>query len=342
MKKYSLSHLASLLKAELVLRDTDLEVVGVAPFEKAKREHITFLSSAKYQKFLSQVQAGAVLITAEFAKDCPVNTLIVKDPYVAFAKVAALFDEKSALVPGVHATALIDRDVVVPSSCSIGPYVVIKKGVRLGESVSIASHCVIDEDCVVGDQTELKAHVTLYSKVRLGKRCIIHSGVVLGSDGFGLANDNGVWLKIPQTGGVLIGDDVEIGANTTIDRGALEDTIIGHNVKIDNQVQIAHNVIIGDSTAMAAQVGIAGSTQIGRYCLLGGKVGVNGHIKIGDQIVVTAMSGVSRDLSEKGIYSASIPARPVVEWNKTMARLNRLDKLIEKVKVLAKHLGMKE
>ncbi len=342
MMRYRLSDIAALLNAELILKGADLEISGLAPIESSMSEHITFLSNAKYQKFLDMTKAGAVLITQELAALCPVNAIVVKDPYVAFAKVAALFDDSPRESAGVHPTACVDSSVKVPDSASVGPFVVIKKGVHLAERVVLGAHSVVAENCVLGEGSELKPHVTLYHKVRMGKNCLIHSGAVIGSDGFGNANENGRWIKVPQLGGVTLGDEVEVGANTTIDRGAVTDTKIGNNVRIDNQVQIAHNVIVGDGTAMAAQVGIAGSAEIGRHCLLAGKVGVNGHIKITDQVIVLAMSGVSHDLTEKGIYSAAIPAQPVLQWNKTMARLNRLDVLMQKVKQIVKHLGLKD
>jgi UDP-3-O-[3-hydroxymyristoyl] glucosamine N-acyltransferase len=336
MNTLTLAELAKWVNAELVLKTGEAKISGLAPIETAGAHEITFLANAKYQKFLTTSQAGAVLVTRELSDQCPVNALIVKDPYVAFAKAAQLFDDAPKAVPGIHKTALIDSSVNVPESASIGPYAVIKKGVHLSERVVIGAHCVVNDNCLLGEGTELKDHVTLYHKVTLGKNCLVHSGAVLGSDGFGNANENGRWLKVPQLGGVRIGDEVEIGANTTIDRGAVADTRIGNNVRIDNQVQIAHNVIIGDGTAMAAQVGIAGSTEIGRNCLLAGKVGVNGHIKIADQVIVLAMSGVSHDLTESGIYSAAVPARPVKVWNKTIAHLNRLETWIQKIKLLLK------
>lgn len=336
MTTHALSEIAQLLKGELLIKSADIQISGLAPIEKANPHQITFISNVKYQKFLANSEAGAVILTQDLSKNCPVNAIIVKDPYVAFAKVAGLFDDSPKSLAGIHPTAVIDASVSVPASASIGPYVIIKAGVQLAEKVVIGAHCVLNENCSLGEGTELKDHVVLYHKVRLGKHCLIHSGAIIGSDGFGNANENGRWIKVPQLGGVTIGDEVEIGANTTIDRGAVEDTRIGNNVRIDNQVQIAHNVIIGDGTAMAAQVGIAGSTEIGKHCLLAGKVGVNGHIKIADQVIVLAMSGVSHDLHDKGIYSAAIPARPVLEWNKTIARLNRLEIWIQKVKLLLK------
>jgi UDP-3-O-[3-hydroxymyristoyl] glucosamine N-acyltransferase len=342
MTIYRLSDIAAKLDAQLVLKGDDLEVSGLSPIESAESQHITFLSNAKYQKFLDVTKAGAVLITQDLARLCPVSVIVVKDPYIAFAKVAAMFDDSPRASAGIHPTACIDASVKVPDSASIGPFVVVKKGVHLGERVVLGAHSVVSENCVLGEGSELKPHVTLYHHVRMGKNCLIHSGAVLGSDGFGNANENGRWIKVPQLGGVASGDEVEIGANTTIDRGAVTDTKIGNNVRIDNQVQIAHNVIVGDGTAMAAQVGIAGSAEIGRHCLLAGKVGINGHIKITDQVIVLAMSGVSHDLTQKGIYSAAIPAQPVLQWNKTMARLNRLDVLMQKVKHIIKHLGLKE
>ena len=332
MEKYYLSKIAGLIGAELVLKGADVEIKGLAPIEAASTQCISFLANSKYRKFLANTKAAAVLINPELAPECPVSALIVPDPYVAFAKVGRLFDDTPKAKPGVDPTAIIDQSVIIPECVSIGPYVVIGEGVQLSPDVVIGPHCVIGDHCIIGAGTILKARVTLYHKVKLGRNCILHSGAVLGSDGFGLANERGKWLKIPQLGGVTLGDEVEVGANTTIDRGAISDTLIGNNVKIDNQVQIAHNVIVGDGTVMAAQVGIAGSAEIGRFCLLGGKAGINGHIKLNDQIMIAAMSAVSHNLTEKGTYSSVITVRPVKAWNKTVAYLNRLEGLIQKLK----------
>ncbi|MCX7122407.1 MAG: UDP-3-O-(3-hydroxymyristoyl)glucosamine N-acyltransferase, partial [Gammaproteobacteria bacterium] len=317
------------------LKGPDLRVNGLATLEHASPDKISFLTNSKYRVFLPDTQAAAVILSEEDAVHALGNVLVMKQPHIGFAKVAHLFDHAPQPVQGVHATALIHPSVKIPELISIGPYVVIDEGVILGEGVIIGAGCVVSQFASIGEGSELKPRVVVCHRVHIGARCLIHSGAVIGSDGFGLANENGFWLKIPQLGSVELHDAVEIGANTTIDRGAIENTVIGRGVKIDNQVQIAHNVIVGEGTAMAAQVGIAGSSKIGAHCLLAGKVGINGHITLVDRVIVTAMSGVSNDIAEPGIYSASLPAKPLSEWSKTLARINRLDKLMIKVKEMA-------
>ncbi len=330
---YTLTEIANKIGAKLDLKgQQDVLVTGLAPLENAGLDRLSFLANPKYANHLATTQAAGVIVSEVMAEVCPTRAIIMKDPYVGFAKAAALFDDVPKVMPGVHPTAVVHPSVSVPYSASIGPFVMIEEGVEIGEHVVIGSGSVIGAHTKIGDGTVFKPRVVTYHRVKIGKNCLIHSGAVLGSDGFGNVNENGRWLKIPQLGGVTIEDDVEIGANTTIDRGAIDDTIIKRGVRIDNQVQIAHNVIVGEGTAMAAQVGIAGSSEIGRHCLLAGKVGVNGHIKIGDQVIVTAMSGISKNIDEPGVYSASMPARPVMEWNKFLARMNRVEKLLGRKK----------
>ncbi len=336
MQRYSLTEIAQKIGAHCHLKGEDVWVTGLATLEHASADKLSFLTNPKYRSFLADTKAAAVVITEDLLSICPVSALVLQNPQVGVAKAAILFDNTPKMRPGVHPTAVIHPSVIVPKTAAIGPYVVIEEDVRLGEQVMLGAGCVIAVGCSIGEGTELKPRVVLYHHVIVGARCLIHSGAVLGSDGFGMANENGHWLKVPQLGSVEVYDDVEIGANTTIDRGAIENTVIGRGVKIDNQVQIAHNVKIGEGTAIAAQVGIAGSAEIGCHCLLGGKVGVNGHIKIADQVMVTAMSGISNNIDTQGVYSASVPAKPVMEWNKTLARLNRLDKLMDRVKTLEK------
>lgn len=342
MPGYSLTEIAQKIGAQLYLKGEDVQIMGLATLEHAREGQLSFLTNPKYKPFLAGTHAAAVIITEDHLALCPISALVMENPQIGVAKAAVLFDNTPKPPPGVHPTAIIHPSVTVPKSASIAPYVVVEEGVHLGEGVILGAGSVVGAGCFIGEATELKPRVVFYQGVKVGARCLIHSGVVLGSDGFGMANENGRWLKVPQLGSVEVHDEVEIGANTTIDRGAIENTVIGTGVKIDNQVQIAHNVKVGEGTAMAAQVGIAGSAEIGRHCLLGGKVGVNGHIHIGDQVMVTAMSGLSHNIEEKGIYSASIPAKPVMEWNKTLARLNRLDKLMERVKTLEQDAAIKK
>ena len=264
------------------------------------------------------------------------TALIAKDPYVAYAKIAALFEPASDAPVGIHASAAVDPSAQIDASASIGPHVSIGARSVIGAGVTIGAGCVIGEDCVVGDGSRLIARVTLVKRVRLGARVTIHPGAVLGSEGFGLAMDAGRWINVPQLGGVVVGDDCDIGANTTIDRGALEDTTLAEGVRLDNLIQIGHNVRIGAHTAIAGCVGIAGSTKIGSYCLLAGKVGVAGHLEICDKVVVHAMTMVSASITEPGEYSAGIPAQPTREWRKNAVRIRQLDSLARRVTALGK------
>jgi UDP-3-O-[3-hydroxymyristoyl] glucosamine N-acyltransferase len=335
-----LSEIAKAIGADLQLKTEDIAINGLAPLHLATHQYLSFLSNSKYLSHLAQAKAGAVIISPELADQCPVNALVMDNPHLGFAKAAALFDDAPISPAGVHPSAVIDPSAEIDPSASIGPFVSIGKRVKIGAHVSIAANCSISDNVTIEQGSCLKANVSIYHRVKIGKNCIIHSGAVIGSDGFGLANDKGRWVKIPQLGGVTLGDEVEIGANTTVDRGALEDTQIHSGVKIDNQVQVAHNVVIGESTAIAAQVGIAGSTKVGKYCLIGGAAAINGHINIGNKVTVTAMSGLAHSVPDGGIYSSSMPAREVKEWGRMLARFHRLDKLILRVKALeAKLIG---
>ncbi|WP_290617940.1 MULTISPECIES: UDP-3-O-(3-hydroxymyristoyl)glucosamine N-acyltransferase [unclassified Arsukibacterium] len=334
-----LSELAEQLNAQVV-GDAACGVSAVATLENAGEGTISFLANSKYRKFLSQTSASAVLIKAE---DLPfvasgVNALVVADPYVAFAHIAQLLDSTPAIANGIHPSAIIDASAIIGERCAIGPNVVISAGVVLSNGVQLGSGTVIGKAARIGAGSRLWANVTIYHNVQIGSDCLIHSGAVIGSDGFGFANKAGNWVKIPQTGTVIIGDNCEIGANTTIDRGAIEDTTVGNNVIIDNLCQIAHNVQIGDHTAMAGSASIAGSTKVGRYCIIGGGVGINGHIEIADGVQITGMSMVTRSLTEKGVYSSGIPAATNAEWRRNTARLRQVEQLFQRVKQLEQQL----
>lgn len=330
--QHRLTDIAEKIGATLHLKGEDLLVNGLAPIENSNSDRLSFLSNPKYKMHLNATRAGAVILAQEMLEGCPTSALVMKDPYIGFAKAAALFDDTPKAITGIHPSAVIHASVKVPASASIGPFVVLEEGVSIAEHVEIGAGSSIGAYTEIGEGSVLKPRVVTYHRVKIGKNCLIHSGAVIGSDGFGLANDRRRWLKVPQLGSVEIEDEVEIGANTTIDRGAIENTLIKRGVKIDNQVQIAHNVVIGEGTALAAQAGIAGSSEIGNHCLIGGKAGITGHIKIGNGVMIAAMSGVSKDLSVPGIYSSNLHARPLLEWNKFIARMNRVEKLMEKKK----------
>jgi UDP-3-O-[3-hydroxymyristoyl] glucosamine N-acyltransferase len=261
------------------------------------------------------------------AADHAGTALIADDPYVAFAKIAALFDSPRAPRPGIHPSAVVDASATVDPGAEIGPFVAIGARSRIGAGAMVGPGCVIGEDCEVGEGCELVARVTLVCRVRLGKRVLVHPGAVLGADGFGLAMDAGRWIKVPQAGGVVVGDDCEIGANTTIDRGAIEDTVLEEDVRLDNQIQIGHNVRIGAHTAMAGCSAAAGSAVIGRYCLIGGAAGILGHLTVCDRVVVNAMSLVTSSIDVPGEYSSGTPLMDARSWRKSAARFRQLDAL---------------
>jgi UDP-3-O-[3-hydroxymyristoyl] glucosamine N-acyltransferase len=312
--------------------DGDLVISGVGTLVSAGAGQIAFLANPLYRKQLANTKAAAVVLRGDDATDCPSPCLIAGDPYVAFAKIAALFEPKVERHAGIDASADIAADARIDPSASIGAHVSIGARSVVAADALIGPGCVVGEDCCIGAGSELVARVTLVARVRLGRNVRIHPGAVLGADGFGLAMDDGRWIKVPQLGGVRIGDDCEIGANTCIDRGAIEDTVLEEDVRLDNQVQIGHNVVIGAHTAMAGCVAVAGSTRIGRYCLIGGGAGFVGHIEIADKVMVTAMSLVTHSLTEAGEYSSGTPIQPNRDWRRNAARFKHLDALARKMK----------
>ena len=319
--------------------DPDCLVSSVGTLQHAGEGSISFLANRAYRKYLPATRASAVILEAAFAGECPTATITVTDPYVAYARVAALLSSPPAPRHGVHPGAVIGEGCEIASSAWVGPHCIIEDGAVIAAGVQLAGGCFIGRGSHIGADCVFHAGVTLCHGVTLGERVTLHPGVVIGSDGFGLANDNGQWLKVPQLGGVCIGSDVEIGAGSTIDRGALEDTIIADGVKIDNQVHIAHNARIGAHTAIAACVGISGSTRIGDHCSIGGGAGILGHLEITDHVVITAMTLVTKSISRPGVYSSGVPAQENATWNRNAVRLRRLDKLAGKVRMLEKTLA---
>ena len=311
--------------------DASLAVGGVATLGNATAGQLTFLANPRYRSQLPNTRASVVVLRAEDAADCPATALIAEDPYSTFARIAALFERKTVPAAGVHASAAVDPSAMIDPAACIGPFVSIGPRTRIDAGAIIGPGCVIGEDCHVGEDSELVARVTLVIRVVLGKRVRIHAGAVLGADGFGLAMEGGRWLKVPQLGGVRIGDDCEIGANTTIDRGALDDTVLDQDVRLDNQIQIGHNVHIGAHTAMAGCSAIAGSASVGSYCLIGGGAGILGHLEICDRVVITAMSLVTSSIREPGEYSSGTPLMDNRSWRKNAARFRQLDALTRRV-----------
>lgn len=309
-------------------------ISGISTLRKAQTHEISFFSNRIYRDDLRQTQAAAVILSAQDKVECPVCCLIMANPYLGYAKVAQLFHPTPRYPAGRHPSAIIDSRAEVAESATIGANVVIEAGACIGEQVYIGAGCVIGAGVEIANDCRLVANVTLCTGTRLGQRVIIHPGAVIGSDGFGLANDAGQWVKIPQLGGVIIEDDVEIGANTTIDKGALEDTWIGRGAKLDNQIQVAHNVHIGENTAIAGCVGIAGSTHIGKGCMIGGGVGISGHLQIADNVYVTGGSVVLQSITEAGLYSSGTPLQLNAQWHRNFIRFKQLDELHKRIQIL--------
>ena len=337
----TLGQLAELLGAELH-GDASIEVSRIANLETAQVGEISFLSDSKYHAFLAKSQASAVLVKAADLAICATNALVVKDPYVGFARVAQLLDSTPQPATTIHPKAVIAEDVQLAPGVAIGANAVIESGVVLGEGVIVGPGCFIGKNSQLGKGSRLWANVTIYHNVRLGEACLVQAGSVIGADGFGYANERGEWIKIPQVGGVRIGNRVEIGASTTIDRGAIDDTRIADNVIIDNQCQIAHNVEIGYGTAIAGGTVIAGSTKIGKYCIIGGAAVINGHIQVCDQVTITGMSMVMRSISEPGVYSSGVPAQSNKEWRKMAARVMHIDDMHKRLNQLEKRVEDQE
>jgi len=315
-----------------------LQITGLATLQEAGPGQLSFLANPQYRKYLDNCQAAAVLLKAADAEGFAGNALVVPDPYLAYARISHLFDPKPKAVAGIHPSAVVAEDAQVDASASIGPFAVVESGARIGANVSIGAHCVIGARCVVGEGGWLAPRVTLYHDVTIGKRVVIQSGAVIGGEGFGFANEKGVWRKIAQIGGVTIGDDVEIGVNTAVDRVALSDTRIANGVKLDNQIQIAHNVQIGEHTAMAACVGISGSTRIGKHCTIAGGVGMVGHIDVCDNVFVSGMTMVTRSITEPGAYSSGTAMQPLADWRKSAARIRHLDDMAKRLQQLEKRV----
>jgi UDP-3-O-[3-hydroxymyristoyl] glucosamine N-acyltransferase len=333
-KEYTLAELTENLEVE-IQGDPQCVIKGICTINHAQPGYITFLMNPLYKKYLQVTQAVAVILSKEDAESCSVNAVITRNPYYVYAKIAAFFDQKPLPKSGIHPTAVIGEDCDIDTSVSIGPHCVIGNGVKIGANVVMGPGCVIGESTEIGEDTWLDANVTLYHQIVIGKRVRIASGCVIGSDGFGLAKHKGEWHKVPQLGRVVIGDDADIGSNCSIDRGAIDDTVIEKGVKLDNLIQVGHNARIGENTAIAGCVGIAGSAVIGKNCLIGGGTGINGHITVADNVVVTGMTAVTKSIRDPGVYSSGIGGLVTnLEWRKNTARVHRLEHLIQQVKNL--------
>lgn len=318
----------------------ELAVHGVCTLSPGKPGHLGFLSNPKYRSQLSATAASAVVVSARDAAVCALPALVADDPYLAFARIAKLFDPAPPLRPGRHPTAFVATDAEVDEDAEIGAFAVVESCARVGRGALVGPHSVVSAGAVIGDGTRLEGRNWVGPRCEIGARGRLNAGSVIGARGFGLAPTPQGWEEVPQLGRVVIGDDVEVGANTCIDRGAIDDTVIGHGVKLDNLIQIAHNVRIGDHTAIAACSAIAGSTVIGRRCLIGGAVGIAGHLHIGDQVIILARAMVTHSLPEKGTYGSGLPVAPAREWRRQVAHIRRLDRFDQRLKAVESSQGI--
>jgi UDP-3-O-[3-hydroxymyristoyl] glucosamine N-acyltransferase len=334
---YRLGEIVARLGGDII-GDADLVVTQVAPLEHARADQVTFIASVKYRGKLQQSAAGAVIVGPSERDSTDKPRIVCTNPYAYFARVSALFNPMPIAEPGIHPSAVVDSSAIVPASASIGAFVFIGEGVELGENVVISPGCHLGDNVVLGEDSFLYPQVVIYHDCMIGSRAILHSGVVIGADGFGLAQDEGRWVKIPQIGRVVIGDDVEIGANTTVDRGAMEDTVIGDGVKLDNQIQVAHNVHIGDHSAMAGCVGIAGSARIGKHCTVGGAGMILGHLEIVDNVNISSGTLITKSIKKAGTYTSAMPFSSHPDWLKNAAHLRHLDDMAEKMRLLEQRI----
>ncbi len=319
--------------------DADYLIRSIAPLDQATADQLTFLHRSDFRCYLADTQAGVVILAPEDLPEYPGNALVTQNPLLAYAQAATALSAVERPAAGRHPTAVIDPSAQLAPDVTIGAHTVIGARVVLAGQVVIGPNCTIGEDCVLGQASCLHPGVTLYPRVELGVECIIHAGAVLGSDGFGFANDQGSWVKIPQLGRLRLGDRVEVGANTTIDCGALNDTMLADGVKLDNQVHVGHNVQIGEHTAIAACVGIAGSARIGKHCTIAGASGLVGHIELADQVHVSSMTPVTHNLSQPGRYTSLLPAMPHSGWRRNFSRIRQLDRMAHKLRRLEKQLA---
>jgi UDP-3-O-[3-hydroxymyristoyl] glucosamine N-acyltransferase len=334
---YRLSEIAARLGGR-VLGLAEARVSQVATLENAQSAHISFLTNSRYRALLATTKAGAVILGEADAEATGLPRIISDNPYAYFARVSALLNPLAETKPGIHPAAVIEVGAKIDATASIAATAVIAEGAIIGPHNVIGEGCYIGKNVVIGCHARLHPRVVVYHDCVIGDNLIAHSGVVIGGDGFGMAMDEGRWINIPQIGRVVIGNDVEIGANTTIDRGALDDTVIEDGVKLDNQIQVGHNVRIGAHTAIAGCVGIAGSTSIGRYCLIGGSAGILGHLQIADHVEIAAFTLVGKSIREAGAYAGIFPFSKTDDWRRNSVHLRHLDELAHKVKSLQQEI----
>jgi len=322
----TLSQIVARLGGEAV-GEAAAPLTGVATLDSAGPAHIAFLANPRYRGKLATTRAGAVIVGRGDRDAVTLPRIVSDNPYAYYARTVALFHPEAPAVPGVHPTAQVHPSARVDAGAEVGPYAVVGARACVGRGASLGAHVALGADVAIGEGTRLNAGVVVYDRCRIGARCIVHSGAVIGADGFGMARDAGRWIKIPQVGAVRIGDDVEIGANTTIDRGALDDTVIEEGVKLDNQIQVAHNCVIGAHTVIAGCTGISGSVTIGKGCMIGGGVGIVGHISICDHVTISGMTLVAKPITQPGTYTSGLPMMPHAQWLRSAALLRRLDRI---------------
>jgi UDP-3-O-[3-hydroxymyristoyl] glucosamine N-acyltransferase len=314
--------------------DGGTRIRRVGTLEHAAGDAIAFLANPRYSPQLAVTRAGAVIVAPADADRTTLPKLVSDNPYATYARVAALLHPEATPASGIHPTAIIDPAATVAADASVGAYAVIGPRAGIGAAASVGAGSVVGADASIGERALVHANVVVYPRCVIGARTIVHAGAVIGADGFGMAEESGRWVRVPQLGRVVVGDDCEIGANTTIDRGAIDDTIIEDDVKLDNQIQIGHNCTIGRHTAIAGCVGIAGSTHIGRNCRIGGAAMISGHLTIPDGTVVSGGTLIASTLDESGVHTGVFPSLPHREWRRVAAHLRRLDELVERVRAL--------
>lgn len=337
--KWTLGQLAQRFDAKVV-GDPQFEVCGVCALLPGEVDRLGFLADQRHHAALEMTRAGAVVLRQSQVASYAGDALVTSDPALLFARIAALFDNAYSQKAGVHASAVVDPAAQIAASAWIGPQAVVEAGARIGERCFVGPHCLVRADAEIGDDGRLEANVYIGPRCLVGARAHILPGAVIGARGFGLARSDQGWEEVPQLGVVRLGDDVEVGANTCIDRGALDDTVIEDGVKLDNQIQIAHNCRIGAQTAIAACVGIAGSTVIGRRCMIGGAAGIGGHLKIGDDVVVLARAMVTKSLPAAGAYGSGLPVMPARDWRRLVGRIRRLSVFERRVVNIEKALKL--
>ncbi len=338
---YSLGEISRALGGEVAGNpDTRIEKVGT--LENADSRSVTFLAQDRFLRELAQTRAGAVILAPAYRDATALPRIVCSNPYAYFARVSAMLHPAAPVVPGVHASACVHPSATLGHDVSVGAHVVIERDAFVGDGAIIGAQCFVGEQARIGAGTRLGPGVVVYHACSIGARCILHAGVVIGADGFGNAFEEGRWIKVPQVGRAMIGDDVEIGANTTVDRGAIEDTVIEDGVRLDNLIMIAHNVHVGAHTAIAACTGIAGSSRVGRHCRIGGAVGIAGHLTIADNVEISGKTLITKSITQAGTYSGGYPFEEARQWRRNAVQIRHLDDLVKQVKQLEKRLAQLE